>query len=116
MKKIRWPWPFGKKQQVKESIDLSDFKEELAPFILRYQELRAVTKALASRVEDAHSDFWKKIEVVVGHSLSGGWTFDVDDCIVTRNINESEDPAPPSPEMSAYEKHWEGMKATFYRD
>jgi|WetSurMetagenome_2_1015567.scaffolds.fasta_scaffold00997_30 hypothetical protein len=117
MKKSKWPWPFGKKKEVRRSpIDISDFKEDLKPFLERTKELRALGKVITDRYAAAHQALWDKVVEIVGHELNGAWTFDVDEGVVYFS-GEGEVPEVQEPsEKSSYEKHWEGMLATFYKN
>jgi hypothetical protein len=120
MKKFKWPWPFKKKKVKRGSIDLSDFKDEIDPWLATTRATRNARNLLDEHYKRAHTFFWAKLAEIVGHELPGNWIFDAGDYTVTpRKDLEGEvvftpDEPEPSP-FPSYEEHWKGLQATFYR-
>ena len=117
MKKFKWPWS-GKKKEIKHApIDLSEFKEELAPWLLAMRGFRASRNILDRSFQQAHRSFWDKIEEIVGYKLPGNWQFNAENhTIIHNNELEGEDVFTPASDQgpSGYEEFWVKMQETFY--
>jgi hypothetical protein len=118
MKKFKWPWPFKKKEVKYGPIDLSDFKEDLEPWLIAHRAVNKARKQLEEHCIAAHTAFWKKINEIVGYDLPGNWTFDASNfTVIPKGDNEEEEVKTPEPSsFPSYEEHWKGMLATFYKD
>ena len=121
MKTLKWFKRFRseKKKEIKHPpIDLSDFKEDLEPWLNSTRALKRARAEIDQFYSTAHTAFWDKINEVLGYKLPGDWTFTWPDYTITyKGGNDSEEAETPEPSpFPSYEEHWEGMLATFYKD
>ena len=120
LKWFKWFRPEKKKEVKHPPIDLSDFKEDLDPWLTSARALKKARAEIEKHYAVAHEAFWTKINEILGYELPGNWTFNWPDYTITyKGGGESEEekvctPPEPSP-FPSYEEHWEGLKATFYR-
>ena len=114
MKKFKWPWS-GKKKKVKRaSIDLSEFKEDLEPWLVAYRAINRARIQLEDHFQIAHAAFWKKINEIVGYDLPGGWTFNTTNFMVIPKGDDEKESSEEVPTLSEYEEFWKKMQETFY--
>ena len=116
MKKFKWPLS-GKKKVIKRApIDLSDFKDDLEPFVDRVRDVRTAYEFFKSRYVAAHRALWDKVAEIVGYELPGNWTFDFTNQVVTYTGDDAIEVVALAPSaFPSYEEHWKGLQATFYR-